>query len=147
MRRYSFAGSFWEAEESMSFVQRLQHASVPMPRDGHAAARRFYGDALGMPEIAPPSSLQGIDVVWFEAGDGGHEIHCFADADHGPNSPGQHLCLQVHDLAGVRAQLSRYGVTVEDPIAIPTRPRCFVRDPFGNGVELTEINGDYRDRP
>lgn len=130
----------------MGVVQRLQHASVPMPTDGHAAARRFYGGALGLPEIDPPSSLQGIDVIWFRAGESGDEIHCFADADHGPNSPAQHLCLQVDDLDGVRATLAQFGVEVEDPIAIPTRPRCFVRDPFGNGVELTEITGDYRDQ-
>ena len=131
----------------MGFVQRLQHASVPMPADGHAAARRFYGDALGMPEIDPPASLRGIDVIWFQAGESGHEIHCFADAEQGPNSPAQHLCLQVDDLTALRTRLSHYRVLVEDPIAIPNRPRCFVRDPFGNGVELTEITGDYHDVP
>ena len=127
----------------MVAIQRLQHASVPMPPDGHAAARRFYGGALGMAEIPPPNTLQVTELVWFSAGEGGHEIHCFSDAGHGPNCPAQHLCLQVDDLAGFRQRLAAHGVAIEETTAIPNRPRLFVRDPFGNLVELTQIDGPY----
>ena len=41
----------------MASVKRLQHTSVPMPPGGEAAARKFYGEALGMREIPKPSTL------------------------------------------------------------------------------------------
>ena len=127
----------------MPAVQRLQHASVPVPPDGAAEARRFYGGALGLEEVPVPSSLAGMALVWFRAGDGGDEVHCFPEDRLGPNSLQQHLCLEVDDLAAYRRRLADHGVTVEETTAIPNRPRCFVRDPFGNLIELTEILGDY----
>lgn len=125
----------------MSFVTRLQHTSVAMPADGAERAREFYGGSLGMREKVPPSSLS--NVVWFEAGPDGQEVHCFVDVDFVANGNQQHLCLQVDDLQALRTHLAVRGVPVEETVAIRNRPRCFVRDPFQNLVELTQINGDY----
>ena len=128
----------------MAAVQRLQHASVPMPPDGHEAARRFYAGALGLLEVEPPKSLRGtMRLAWFRAGPDGHEIHCFAEERLGPSSPDQHVCLQVDDLEAFRHRLLEHDVAVEETIAIPNRPRFFVRDPFGNLIELTQIMGAY----
>ena len=127
----------------MATVQRLQHASVPMPPGGEEAARTFYGDALGMVEVAPPATLRHLRLAWFRAGDDGHEVHCFTEEGFGPNSPGQHLCLQVDHIEGFRRRLGQHGVAVEETDAIPTRPRFFVHDPFGNRIELTQILGPY----
>ena len=128
----------------MATVRRLQHASVPMPPNGNADARRFYGDALGMREIQPPAGLRGMNLVWFSAGDGGDEVHCFAEESLGPNSPGQHLCLEVDDLDAYRTRLTEHGVAIKETQEIFNRPRFFVHDPFGNRVELTQILGQYR---
>jgi len=128
----------------MATVQRLQHASVPMPPGGENQARRFYAEALGMTEIPIPEGIRHLRLVWFQAGDGGHEVHCFTEGRLGPNCPAQHLCLQVDDLEGYRRRLGEHGVAVEETHAIHNRPRFFVRDPFGNGIELTEIRGPYR---
>lgn len=125
----------------MGFVTRLQHTSVPMPADGTERAREFYGEALGMTEKAPPSSLS--NVIWFEAGTDGHEVHCFVERDFEPHANQQHLCLQVNDLEALRVHLREQGVSIEDTIAITNRPRFFVRDPFENLIELVEITGDY----
>ncbi len=127
----------------MPAVRRLQHASVPMPPSGNADARRFYGDALGMTEIQPPSTLKTMNLVWFTAGDGGSEVHCFTEEALGPNSSGQHLCLEVDDLDAYRARLAGHGFAVEETTEIPNRPRFFVHDPFGNLVELTQILGPF----
>ncbi len=127
----------------MAAVQRLQHVSVPMPPDGQAEARRFYGTALGLEEVSPPADLRHLSLVWFRAGDGGHEVHCFAEERLGPNSPAQHLCLQVDDLPAFRHRMIEHDVAIEETTAIHNRPRFFVRDPFGNLVELTQILGDY----
>lgn len=128
----------------MAAVQRLQHVSVPMPPDGHAEARRFYGHILGMEEVPPPTDLRTLSLVWFRAGGDGHEVHCFADERRGPNSPAQHMCLQVDDIASLRTHLAEHGVPIEETLEIYNRPRLFLRDPFGNLIELTQILGDYR---
>lgn len=129
----------------MAAVLRVQHVSVPMPPAGNDDARQFYGETLGMREITPPSSLDARRLVWFEAGDDGHEVHCFTDERLGPNSPEQHLCLQVDDLDAYRQRLADHGVPIEETMPIHNRPRCFVHDPFGNLIELTQIIGHYQE--
>jgi hypothetical protein len=49
----------------------------------------------------------------------------------------------VNDIEALRTHLSQTGVPIEDTIAITNRPRFFVRDPFENLIELTQITGDY----
>lgn len=125
----------------MAFVIRLQHTSVPMPPGGDDRARAFYGALLGMTEKTPPSTLR--NVVWFEAGPDGQEVHCFTEADFESQQNQQHLCLQIDDLDALRAHLTRHGIPIEETIAIKNRPRFFVRDPFQNLIELTQITGVY----
>jgi catechol 2,3-dioxygenase-like lactoylglutathione lyase family enzyme len=127
----------------MPRVLRLQHVSVPMPPGGAGQARRFYGEALGLEEIPPPADLGHLSLVWFRAGEGGHELHCFTEERLGPNSPAQHLCLQVDDIEAFKERVAGHGVELEPADPIRQRPRCFVHDPFGNLVELTEIRGEY----
>ncbi|MER3438817.1 MAG: glyoxalase [Chloroflexota bacterium] len=127
----------------MPSVLRLQHTSIPMPPGGQEAARRFFGVILGMEELPPPSTLERDRLVWFRAGPGGHEVHCFTDETMQRLSTAQHLCLQVDDLAAFRVRLEAHGVPIEDPVQIPNRPRLFVRDPFGNLIEITQITGEY----
>jgi catechol 2,3-dioxygenase-like lactoylglutathione lyase family enzyme len=125
-------------------VIRLQHASVPMPIGGNDEARAFYNGILGMEEVAPPSSLDPDRIVWFKAGDAGHEVHRFTDEGHGPNAA-QHLCLQLDDIGAMRTHLETLGVPIEEPVKIHNRPRFNVHDPFGNLIELTQITGDYQE--
>lgn len=127
----------------MPTVIRLQHTSVPMPADGHEAARHFYGEVLGMSESTPPTGLMTGRLVWFRAGDDGQEIHLFVDETMDRKSTNQHLCLQVDNLVALRDHLARHNVAIEETVAITNRPRLFVRDPFGNQIELTQITGDY----
>ena len=121
---------------------RLQHASVPMTTGGNDKARHFYGETLGLTEIQPPSVLGNERFVWFTIGDSGDEIHVYTD-DRGPNSPGQHVCLQVEDQVAVRETLESNGYETSDTDVIPNRPRFFTTDPFGNRVEISAILGPF----
>ena len=127
----------------MPSVKRLQHTSVPMPPGGDDQARAFYGDVLGMPEIPKPTGLKHLTVVWFAANDAGDEVHVFQEKNMGPNSAKQHLCLEVDDLEAFRTRLNELGHETENPEMIGNRPRLFVRDPFGNLIELVQIIGQY----
>jgi catechol 2,3-dioxygenase-like lactoylglutathione lyase family enzyme len=127
----------------MAGVLRLQHTSIPMPADGREAARRFFGEALGMTEVIPPSSLDRDRLVWFKAGPDGHEVHLFMDEEVDRRSSAQHLCLQVDDIEDYRSRMIQLGIEIKETQAIHNRPRFFVDDPFGNLIELTQITGDY----
>ena len=127
----------------MAQVVRIQHTSVPMPPGAARQAREFYANVMAMPEISPPTSLDHQELIWFSAGDGGAEVHVFADESLSAKSAGQHLCLQVDNVAEYRARFSEAGIPIEETTAIPNRPRFFVRDPFGNLIEIAQIDGDY----
>jgi catechol 2,3-dioxygenase-like lactoylglutathione lyase family enzyme len=128
----------------MASVLRLQHTSIPMPQGGQNDARAFFGGALGMTEIVPPSTLNRVSLVWFQAGSDGHEIHLFVDPSVERRSNAQHLCLQVDDLAAYRQRLGEQGIAVQETDQIHNRPRFFVHDPFNNLIEITQIDGDYQ---
>ncbi len=123
----------------MSF--RLQHVSIPRPPGSEAATRAFYGDLLGLLEIPAPSSMQDMEVIWFQIG-ADAELHCFREEPLGDQSD-RHFCLVIEDLAGTRRKLADAGHAPYDVAPIAGRPRFFCRDPFGNIIEFTTIVGDY----
>ena len=102
--------------------------------------RRFYGEVLGLREKPTPSTLAGMSLVWFSAGEG-LELHFF------PGRPdvesARHFCFDIDDLEETRSRLQEAGLEPFDDTAIPNRPRFFCRDPVGNLVEFTRIEGDY----
>ena len=53
-----------------------------------------------------------------------------------------HVAYQVHDLAKMRARLDAAGVAVVEDEPLPGYHRFYVADPFGNRVELLQINED-----
>jgi catechol 2,3-dioxygenase-like lactoylglutathione lyase family enzyme len=123
---------------------RLQHASMLIPPDTQESVRAFYGGLIGLEEKQPPQSLAHLHLVWFAVGEGEMELHFLPTVD-GPSANDQrHICLVVEDLETYRHRLTAAGVTITEAEPIPFRPRFFCRDPFGNLVELTTIQGDYR---
>lgn len=124
-------------------VRRVQHVSVPMPVGANDQARAFYGAVLGLPELTPPSTLSRDRLVWYALGEGGDELHCFAEESFGPNSPRQHFCIEVEDLAAFRAVAEGAGLEILEEPEIHNRPRFSLRDPFQNRFEVTQIIGAY----
>lgn len=124
---------------------RLQHASLVIPPGGQDTVRVFYGGVLGLQEKQPPRTLAHLNLVWFAAGEGEMELH-FVPGPTLPNEADQrHICLVVEDLEDYRRRLTEAGVMIIQAEPIPNRPRFFCLDPFGNRLELTTIQGDYRE--
>ncbi len=121
-------------------LRGLQHVSSPYPGGRRDDVRHFYGDVLGLTEIPQPDTLTA-PLVWYSAGDG-LELHFFP-GDLAPGSA-RHFCLDVEDLDATRRRLTDSGMEPYDDTPIPNRPRFFCRDPFGNLIEFTSIQGDYR---
>jgi len=122
---------------------RIQHVSIPRPPGTGQIARDFYGGLLGLEELAPPKSLAEFELVWYRLGD--TELHLFAEEPGGQDHSARHLCIAFDDVESVRRRLEAANVSVVGAPLIPGRPRYFVRDPFGNMVEICTIEGDYQE--
>lgn len=120
---------------------RIQHASLPRPPGTGAETRAFYGTLLGLDEIAPPHALHALDLIWYRLGE--TELHLFAEGSTGQDHSGRHVCLAVDDVEVLRERLEEAGLPVVGATPIPGRPRYYVRDPFGNLLEITTIEADY----
>ena len=126
--------------------KRVQHVSIPVPPGGADSARAFYGGVLGLSEKTVPASLDAEMLTWFAIGDQGHEIHCFVDPNFEHRATAAHLCLEVEDIDALRTQIKESGTSFDhEPTPIHNRPRSFVRDPFDNLIEFTQINGPYEE--
>jgi catechol 2,3-dioxygenase-like lactoylglutathione lyase family enzyme len=121
---------------------RLQHVSVTIPlgEDARARAVAFYADLLGLQQRDVPPHLDPADLIWFRAG-GDLELHLIQDG--APAEDQRHFCFEVEggDLDGLRERIEAAGIETRDATPIVGRPRFFCRDPFGNLVELTRIDG------
>jgi catechol 2,3-dioxygenase-like lactoylglutathione lyase family enzyme len=126
----------------MGLVLRVQHVSVGIVAGEGERAWEFYIGALGLREKPRPLGLQDVPVIWFDAGDDESEIHLLET--EGYVAPqGNHLCLEVDDLEAMRARMAQHGVATREAQPIDNRPRFNVSDPFGNGIELTELLGAF----
>ena len=109
-----------------------------MPKGEEPAARAFYGGLLGLAEIPKPESLRARGGVWFDAG--GLDIHVSVEPDRSGPDALRHFGLVCSDVSGLRVRLTQAGVPTEDGRPAPWK-RFFVRDPFGNRIEIHELGG------
>lgn len=121
----------------------LHHVSIPVLPGQLEAGREFYTRALGLEEIPAPVEFGQGRVVWFRLGD--RELHLFKEDDANTPLSERHLALEVDDLDAARQRFDAHGVAVEEADPIHNRPRLYVRDPFGNKLEITQILGPYRE--
>ncbi len=112
----------------------LDHVQIAIPAGAEAQARRFYGEILGMREIAKPDGLSA-QGCWFVAGTA--HIHIGIDLDHTPARTA-HPALLVDDLAALEARLQAAGHAVEPGKPVPLHHRFFTHDPFGNRIECMQ---------
>jgi catechol 2,3-dioxygenase-like lactoylglutathione lyase family enzyme len=119
----------------MTGLVGLHHVQVAAPRGSEEVLRRFYGDVLGMTEVPKPPDLAGRGGVWFRAG--ALELHLGVEDDFRPAGKA-HPGLLVADLPAYVDGLAAHGVPVEWDDAFPGYRRCYLRDPYGNRLELLE---------
>ena len=83
-----------------------------------------------------------MGLLWFSAGEG-LELHFFPGKQDLGSS--RHFCFDIGDLEATRQRLQEAGFKPYEDRPITNRPRFFCRDPVGNLVEFTRIEGDYRE--
>jgi catechol 2,3-dioxygenase-like lactoylglutathione lyase family enzyme len=116
---------------------RLSHVNVTMPPGGEETARKFYAGLLGLREIPKPQSMR-FSGVWFDAG--GIDVHVSAESIRTGPDTYRHFGFDCPDIDALRAKLTAAGIITEDGRPAPWR-RFFVRDPFGNRIEIHEVGG------
>lgn len=108
---------------------------VAAPVGGEDAARRFYGELLGLSELEKPEALRARGGVWFACG--AQQLHVGVTSDFSPATKA-HPALRVAgaDLDRLADRLGEAGVEVRWDEAIPAVRRFYAADPWGNRIEL-----------
>ena len=116
-------------------VVGIDHVQLSMPPGSEDEARRFYVEILGLREIAKPPELAGRGGCWFVGANAA--VHIAPETDFRPHAKA-HPALVIRDLAGAREVLVAAGVAIEEDDAGLPVSRCYIRDPFGNRIELDD---------
>lgn len=119
-------------------VHGIDHVQLAMPRGQEDEARRFYGAALGLPELPKPPNLAKRGGCWF--GTDGIVLHLGVEDGFRPAKKA-HPALLVEDLPALVRSLGEAGIEIVDDEPLPGYDRVYVSDPFGNRIELLEPQG------
>jgi catechol 2,3-dioxygenase-like lactoylglutathione lyase family enzyme len=117
-------------------VLGIDHVQLAMPTGGEAAARRFYGQVLGLREVPKPDELVRRGGCWF-VGPGGFAIHLGVDQRF-MAAKKAHPCLIVVDIEAARRAVTAAGARIAGDDSDLLVRRFYVEDPFGNRIELVE---------
>ena len=121
-------------------ITGLHHVQLAAPPGSEQRMREFYGQVLGLTEVAKPERLAARGGVWF-AGPG-VELHIGIESPFTPARKA-HPGLLVSDLEAVAVRLAVAGYRAEhdgDLVAPDGRQyrRCYAADPVGNRLEFLE---------
>lgn len=114
-------------------VISLDHVTITTPEELEEEVLAWYTDVLGLKRIDRAEGGGGS----FQVGD--QEVHLLIDPHNPPMSA--HFCLEVSDLDEFVAMLRSNNCHIEQARPVPGRKRCFTRDPAGNSIEITALDG------
>lgn len=118
----------------------IDHIQITIPAGEEAAARAFYGELLGLPEIPKPPALARRGGGWFAAPN--LALHLSADPQFAPATKA-HPAFQVADLDSCRLALSAAGVPITPDTSVPHVRRFYAADPFGNRLEFLQAGDEF----
>jgi catechol 2,3-dioxygenase-like lactoylglutathione lyase family enzyme len=118
-------------------ITGLHHVQVSITPGGETQARHFYGELLGLKEVAKPATLADRGGAWFACGR--QQLHCGVEGEVAPSR--RHPALLTDDLDGLRRRLLDAGIRLHEDRQIPGYRRFYAEDPFGNRVEFLQPTG------
>jgi len=119
-------------------LDSIDHLQIAAPPRCEDAARRFFGDVLGLTEVEKPAPLRARGGVWFAVGE--HQLHVGIEE---PFSPARkaHPAFRVTGIDELAGRLEAAGHPPRWDNDLPGYRRFYVDDPFGNRIELLEPTG------
>jgi catechol 2,3-dioxygenase-like lactoylglutathione lyase family enzyme len=113
----------------------LDHVQIAAPRGCEDEARLFYGDLLGLDEVAKPEPMRASGGVWFALGD--QQLHIGIEEPFAPARKA-HPGLRVDRLRleAIATRLTDAGARVDWDDRYPGVRRFYTADPFGNRIEI-----------
>ena len=117
----------------------IDHVQLAAPPGCEPEARRFFSGLLGLEELEKPEPLRARGGVWFRVG--GQQLHVGVEQAFAPARKA-HPAFAVSDYDELLARLDEAGVPATDDASIPGVRRCHVADPWGNRIELVEVEND-----
>ena len=119
---------------SMSpLIRRLDHLQIAIPEGGEPQARQFYCDLLGFIEEQKPEPLAQRGGCWLRSGEA--VVHLGIDEDFRAATKA-HPAFVVEGFNDLINVLSAAGSEVTRDHELAGVVRGFVKDPFGNRIEL-----------
>ena len=114
----------------------IDHVQLAAPPGCEAAARRFFGELLGLEELEKPEPLRARGGVWFRVG--GQQLHVGVEDPFAPARKA-HPAFAVARYDELLERLRAASVAVTEDDSIPGLRRCFIADPWENRIELLEV--------
>ncbi|MFI7009852.1 glyoxalase [Streptomyces sp. NPDC050145] len=116
-------------------IAGLDHVQLAAPVGSEELLRGFYGEVLGMTEIAKPAVLAARGGCWFSAG--AVQLHLGVEEDFRPARKA-HPGILVRGIEAFGERLAGFGVDVTWDAALPGYRRFYALDPVGNRLEFLE---------
>lgn len=115
----------------------VNHVNVTVPASLEEAAKSFYREVLGLPQIPKPAGTRQDMGAWYQLGE--LQLHLSIEDNVQNEASDRHVCYQVADIATANLEFRNAGVDViPDPRPVAGQSRFFVRDPGGNLLEITQ---------
>lgn len=120
----------------MSFgTLKVGHVNVTVSPDLEEAAKRFYGEILGLTQIEKPDGPRKYVGAWYQAGN--VQLHLSIEENGRNDESERHVCYVVDDVNETEQRLRSAAVTIIADTERPSAtPRFFIRDPGGNLIEI-----------
>jgi len=133
-------------------VLELHHHGIRIGKSAEAVeqARQFYTDVLGLEGDTGRPNIPGIPGFWLFVGNDQHtaQIHLMGAEGRSPMARSDiedptipHVALAVEDIQEARRELDQRGIWYWQIQGLVGQysDQVFVRDPFGNVIELHQI--------
>jgi len=117
-------------------ITGIHHVQITIPVGQEVAARQFYCELLGLPEIPRPESIQAHGGFWVQAGD--RSLHIGTEDGVNRHATRAHIAYQVDDLDTWRTRFTAEGIAFAEDIPLPGFDRIKCHDPFGNQIEFIQ---------
>ena len=115
---------------------RADHIHVCVPSERLEEAKEFYTEVMGLKLIERPDHLFSSAGYWLDIGN--IQLHIGVEPFLGRSI--RHTAFEVADVAAALKHLQDNDIEILDEPAIPGRTRFAFLDPFGNRMELLQID-------